>query len=138
MIYGEPVLITSFLSGGFTLFIRRSRAGVFLVLWFLAYVAIFYFGFRFDSPFLGPVIPIFALCGGYFLALFWNKKVGVSTCLLVLLILLAASVRTCYIGLSPGEINQHKEQSELLLPARPLKQTRVYLFNFPLFGGTKQ
>ncbi|MBI4093821.1 glycosyltransferase family 39 protein [Candidatus Kaiserbacteria bacterium] len=70
----EPVLVGSFLLGLALLAIQWQRLAALMATWFLFYVAIFYMLFRFDARFLVPLLPLFALLGGYTVARLWDRR----------------------------------------------------------------
>jgi hypothetical protein len=72
--YSEPVLVGVFLFGLATLFFSYRRLAALITLWTLFYIAVFYFLFRFDARFLVPLLPFFALVGGYAVTRLWNER----------------------------------------------------------------
>ncbi|MBI2610936.1 glycosyltransferase family 39 protein [Candidatus Kaiserbacteria bacterium] len=96
-IFSEPIF-TALSLWGVALFFVRERTVFFFVLgFFLVYVATFYVLFRLDARFLLPLVPLYALSGGYVLSRLWNRRTALLICI-VLLIPLAASARIAYLA----------------------------------------
>ena len=90
--FSETVLIALFLIGLAALITRIPRAAALIALWSLAYIATLYALFRFEARFMLPLVPFYALAGGYALSLVWSRRTAVIVCV-VLLVPLAASLR---------------------------------------------
>lgn len=74
IVFSEPVLSGVFLLGLGMLFFSYKRLAALIAAWALFYIALFYFLFRFDARFLVPLLPLFALAGGYAIAQVWNQR----------------------------------------------------------------
>lgn len=95
----DPVLVGAFLLGLAFLAFQWQRLVALMAAWFLFYVAIFYFLFRFDARFLVPLLPLFALAGGYAVSRLWNRKTMIPI-LIVLLLPLLVSLQLSYLAFS--------------------------------------
>ncbi len=81
-----------------SLFVRRRQLAGFISAWSLAYVFIFYFLFRFDPRFLVPLLPIFAIAGGYCILRLSSRR-ATAVILIVLLIPLLGALRLSHLAL---------------------------------------
>ncbi len=103
--YSEPVLVGSFLLGLVAMGLTRRRLTTLIVGWTLFYMAVFYILFRFDARFLVPLLPLFALLGGFGIASIWNRKTIVPI-LIVLVLPLVVSIRVSYLAWE-GDTREH-------------------------------
>lgn len=103
-VWSEPVVMLLFLGGLIGLYVRARRVFFFVVGFFLLYVGVFYFFFRFDARFLLPVVPLYALAGGFAIAQLWSRKTALLLCV-VLLVPLIASARLAYLA-ATGDTRQ--------------------------------
>ena len=87
-IFSEPVFVGAFLVGLALLVWQRQRISYLILLFFVVYTVCFYVFFRFDARFLLPLLPLYALAGGYALARLWETRARP----LVLLLLLVPTV----------------------------------------------
>ncbi|MBI4068421.1 glycosyltransferase family 39 protein [Candidatus Kaiserbacteria bacterium] len=104
-LFSEPVLTLLFLCGLVLLLARERKAFFFVSGFFLLYVGVFYTLFRFDARFLLPLLPLYALLGGYVISRLWNRSSALLICI-VLLVPLAASVRLAYLSFQ-GDTREH-------------------------------
>ena len=91
--YAEPILVILFLAGLVLLFLHNRQRFVWLSLFFLGYVILFYFLTHIEPRFLLPLVPLYALVGGY--AIYWctKQKIGVVFICVLLCIPLCTSLR---------------------------------------------
>jgi len=108
IVYSEPVLVGSFLFGLVAMSLTSRRLATLIVVWTLFYIAVFYVLFRFDARFLLPLLPLFALVGGFGIASIWNRKTIVPI-LVVLVLPLVVSVRVSYLA-SQGDTREHAHE----------------------------
>ncbi len=97
-LYSEPILIALFLVGLVLLWKHHRRLGVLLALFVCAYAALFYLLFRFEARFMLPLVPIYALLGGYALSRFLNHRLGIAAAVLLSLVLCSSAVRLSYLA----------------------------------------
>lgn len=91
--FSEPVLIAGFLLGFSALLLTKKRLAILIGVFFLLYVEILYTVGELEPRFLLPLVPLYALCGGYLFATLQKYKLAVPVMLLVLCIPLATAVR---------------------------------------------
>ena len=98
-LYSEPVLMLLAAIGSIIL-LPRSRVLIVCAGWALLYAATFYIFFRFEPRFLLPLVPLYALAGGY--AVTWLRRYpwGTMVVCLLLLVPFVASVRLAQLGAS--------------------------------------
>jgi hypothetical protein len=91
--YSEPVLIGLFLVGIGAFWLYHRRWFIFFVSFFLFYVLLFYTVAAFETRFLLPLVPVYALIGGYAGHLMSRKKTTTVILLMLLFIPLAGAIR---------------------------------------------
>ena len=89
-LYSEPVLICLFITGMALLLKGNRKVFMLIAGWFLIYATIFYIVFRFDPRFALPLIPFYALAGGYAIERLWGKRTAVALALVLLIPLVVA------------------------------------------------
>ncbi len=89
----EPVLIGLFGIGLALLWRDQRRHAFFLGGFFLTYVVLFYFLTHIQPRFVLPLVPIYALAGGYAVSVFARQKLGLWVAILLLCLPLAISLR---------------------------------------------
>lgn len=103
--YSEPMLIGFFLVGVAALGLRYRRLAALVAGWTLFYIALFYILFRFDARFLVPLLPLFALAGGYAIEKIWSRRTALVL-LVILLFPLVNAARVSYLALQ-GDTRAH-------------------------------
>ncbi|MBI4093736.1 glycosyltransferase family 39 protein [Candidatus Kaiserbacteria bacterium] len=106
--YSEPVLAGGFVLGIAMLSVAYKRLAILIATWTLFYTATFYFLFRFDARFLVPLLPLFALVGGYAISRFWSRYTMLPI-LVVLLLPLGVSARLAFLA-SEGDTRAHARE----------------------------
>jgi hypothetical protein len=91
--YAEPVLILLFLAGIGAFWNYHRRWCICLLAFFLFYVLLFYSVAAFESRFLVPLVPFYALFGGYAGYLMSRTRVAALILLVLLLVPLVSAVR---------------------------------------------
>lgn len=89
----EPVLISLFLVGVGALWLHKRRWSIFFIAFFLFYVLLFYSVAAFEYRFFLPLVPLYALIGGYAGYLMTKTRLTTAILFLLLLIPLAETVR---------------------------------------------
>ncbi|MBI2612512.1 glycosyltransferase family 39 protein [Candidatus Kaiserbacteria bacterium] len=107
-LFSEPVFTVFFLIGAAFLVARERQVFFFVLGFFFLYVAVFYTFFRFDARFLLPLLPLYALLGGYIISRLWNRSTALLMCI-VLLVPLAASARLAYLSFQ-GDTREHARE----------------------------
>lgn len=93
-VYSEPILVGLFLVGLIATCWTHRNWFVITLGFFLSYVLIFYFFFRFEPRFMLPLIPLYALLGGYAFARLKDlHRYAIILLSLILVIPFAASMQ---------------------------------------------
>lgn len=103
--YSEPVLSGAFVLGLGMLSFSYRRLSALFALWTLFYIAVFYFLFRFDARFLLPLLPLFALAGGYAIAQMWNQRTKIFI-LIMLMLPLGVALPVSFLSMQ-GDTRDH-------------------------------
>ena len=123
-LYSEPVLMLLGTLGGLALLRRRGRLVAFFTLWVLLYAVVFYVFFRFEPRFLLPIVPLYALLGGYAVVELCRHRLGTVVVCVLLLVPLVASMRLAYLG-ADGD-TRTKARSWTLAHLSPSDSVLVY------------
>ena len=95
-LFSEPVLTGFFIFGLIATLLYARRVFVLAASFFILYVLTFYTFFRLEPRFIVPLLPLYALLGGFCIAKVWNKKINLFI-LLVLALPLLTSLRLSYL-----------------------------------------
>src|SRR3989344_5580083 len=108
IVYSEPVLAALFLLGLVLMGMTHRRLTALIAGWSLFYIAVFYFLFRFDARFLVPLLPLFALVGGYAVARVWSRRTMVPI-LIALALPLCVAFQVSFLALQSDTRDHARE-----------------------------